>query len=419
VEQTNCAMKNKFLLEMNSRGYLNQCTDLDKLDEICSKKPITGYIGFDCTASSLHVGSLLQIMILKLMQKYGHQPIVLLGGGTTLIGDPSGKDATRKILDQKEIKSNIQNIKKVFNKILDSSDKKTKPVFVDNSEWLTKLNYIQFLRDVGSHFTINKMLTFDSVKLRLQREQSLSYMEFNYMILQAYDFYQLFKNNNCVLQIGGSDQWGNIINGVELIRRKIQKESYGLTSPLITLASGAKMGKTEKGAIWLNEDLLSSYDYWQFWRNTDDRDVERFLNFFTEIEPIEINKIIKKEKNINNLKILLANEATKILHGSAASKKAKQTAKETFETGGVGSELPEIKIKFNEINKGIGLLDFLSVNNIMSSKSEARRAIENKGLKIDNVVVADENKILNLNDFKKNILKISYGKKKHYLIKII
>ena len=419
MEQTNCAMKNKFLLEMNSRGYLNQCTDLDKLDEICSKKPITGYIGFDCTASSLHVGSLLQIMILKLMQKYGHQPIVLLGGGTTLIGDPSGKDATRKILDQKEIKSNIQNIKKVFNKILDSSDKKTKPVFVDNSEWLTKLNYIQFLRDVGSHFTINKMLTFDSVKLRLQREQSLSYMEFNYMILQAYDFYQLFKNNNCILQIGGSDQWGNIINGVELIRRMVQKESYGLTSPLITLASGAKMGKTEKGAIWLNEDLLSSYDYWQFWRNTDDRDVERFLNFFTEIEPIEINKIVKKEKNINNLKILLANEATKILHGSTASKKAEQTAKETFETGGAGSGLPEIKIQFNEINKGISLLNFLSVNNIMSSKSEARRAIENKGLKIDNVVVTDENKILNLSDFKKNILKISYGKKKHYLIKII
>jgi tyrosyl-tRNA synthetase len=412
-------MKNKFLLEMNYRGYLNQCTNLDKLDEICSKKPITGYIGFDCTASSLHVGSLLQIMILKLMQKYGHQPIVLLGGGTTLIGDPSGKDNTRKILDQKEINSNIQNIKKVFNKILDSSDKKTKPVFVDNSEWLTKLNYIQFLRDVGSHFTINKMLTFDSVKLRLQREQSLSYMEFNYMILQAYDFYQLFKNNNCILQIGGSDQWGNIINGVELIRRMVQKESYGLTSPLITLASGAKMGKTEKGAIWLNEDLLSSYDYWQFWRNTDDRDVERFLNFFTEIEPIEINNIIKKEKNINTLKILLANEATKILHGSTASKKAEQTAKETFETGGAGSELPEIKIQFNEINKGISLLDFLSVNNIMSSKSEARRAIENKGLKIDNVVVADENKILNLSDFKKNILKISYGKKKHYLIKII
>ena len=419
MDQTNCAMKNKFLLEMNSRGYLNQCTDLDKLDEICNKKSITGYIGFDCTAGSLHVGSLLQIMILKLMQKYGHQPIVLLGGGTTLIGDPSGKDATRKILDQEEINSNIQNLKKVFNKILYSSNEKTKPVFVDNSEWLTKLNYIQFLRDVGSHFTINKMLTFDSVKLRLEREQSLSYMEFNYMILQAYDFYQLFKNNNCVLQIGGSDQWGNIVNGVDLIRRMIKKESYGLTSPLITLASGAKMGKTEKGAVWLNEDLLSPYDYWQFWRNVDDRDVERFLNFFTEIEPTQINNIIKKERNINNLKILLANEATKILHGADAAKKAEQTAKETFEGGGIGTNLPEIKITSNEINKGVNLLDFLSMNKILSSKSEARRAIENKGLKINNVVVTNENKILNSNDFTKNILKISYGKKKHYIIKII
>ena len=412
-------MKNKFLLELEARGYLNQCTDLDKLDGICNKKSISGYIGFDCTASSLHVGSLLQIMILKLMQKHGHQPIVLLGGGTTLIGDPSGKDSTRKIIDQKKIKSNIQSIKKVFNKILDTSNKNTKPLFVDNAEWLTKLNYIQFLRDIGSHFTINKMLTFDSVKLRLEREQSLSYMEFNYMILQAYDFFQLFKNNNCILQIGGSDQWGNIINGVELIRRMIKKESYGLTSPLITLASGAKMGKTEKGAIWLNEDLLSPYDYWQFWRNTDDRDVKSFLNFFTEIKPADINNMMEKEKNINNLKILLANEATKILHGSAASKKAEQTAKETFEAGGIGSELPEIKITFNEINKGISFLEFLSVNKILSSKSEARRAMENKGLKIDNVVITDENKILNSNDFKKNVLKISYGKKKHYLIKII
>ena len=284
-------------------------------------------IGFDCTASSLHVGSLLQIMILKLMQKYGHQPIVLLGGGTTLIGDPSGKDATRKILDQKEIKKNIESIKKVFNKILDTKNKKTAPIFVNNADWLTKLNYIQFLRDIGTHFTINKMLTFDSVKLRLEREQSLSYMEFNYMILQAYDFYQLFENNNCVLQIGGSDQWGNIINGVDLIRRISQKDAYGLTSPLITLSSGAKMGKTEKGAIWLNEDQLSSYDYWQFWRNTDDRDVKRFLYYFTEIDLSEINKICNKEKNINNLKILLANEATKILHGKTAAKKLKKLQK--------------------------------------------------------------------------------------------
>jgi tyrosyl-tRNA synthetase len=411
-------MKNKFLLEMQSRGYLNQCTDLDKLDEICDKNSISGYIGFDCTASSLHVGSLLQIMILKLMQKYGHQPIILLGGGTTLIGDPSGKDTTRKILEQKEITKNIESIKKVFNKILDTSNEKIKPVFVDNAEWLTKLNYIQFLRDVGSHFTINKMLTFDSVKLRLEREQSLSYMEFNYMILQAYDFYELFKTKNCILQIGGSDQWGNIINGVELIRRKLQRESYGLTSPLITLASGAKMGKTEKGAIWLNEDLLSPYDYWQFWRNTDDRDVKRFLNFFTEIEPNEINDLTMREKNINKLKIILANEATGILHGETASKKAEQTAKETFEGKGVGLDLPEIKIKLSEINKGINLLDFLSDNKIMSSKSEARRAIENKGIKIDNVVV-NENKIIQSADFKENILKISYGKKKHYLVKII
>jgi len=412
-------MKNKFLLELEARGYLNQCTDLDKLDGICNKKSISGYIGFDCTASSLHVGSLLQIMILKLMQKHGHQPIVLLGGGTTLIGDPSGKDSTRKIIDQKKIKSNIQSIKKVFNKILDTSNKNTKPLFVDNAEWLTKLNYIQFLRDIGSHFTINKMLTFDSVKLRLDREQSLSYMEFNYMILQAYDFLKLFKTKNCILQIGGSDQWGNIVSGIDLIRRILKKDSFGLTSPLITLATGAKMGKTEKGAIWLNEDLFSPYEYWQFWRNTDDRDVKRFLNFFTELELKKINVICEKEKNINNLKIILANEATKILHGEAASKKAAQSAKETFEFGGLGSDLPEIKIKSSELNNGISLLDFLSKNKIMSSKSEARRAIANKGLKIDNTVVLDEKKMLQKIDFQEKILKISYGKKKHYLIKII
>ena len=412
-------MKNKFLLEMQSRGYLNQCTDLNRLDDISSKQSITAYIGFDCTASSLHVGSLLQIMILRLMQKNGHRPIVLLGGGTTLIGDPSGKDSTRKILSQKDIQKNIENIKKIFKKILDFSNKKTKPLFVNNYDWLAKLNYIQFLRDVGTHFTINKMLTFDSVKLRLEREQSLSYMEFNYMILQAYDFYQLYKKNNCILQIGGSDQWGNIVNGVELIRRMLQKESYGLTSPLITLSSGAKMGKTEKGAIWLNEDLLSPYDYWQFWRNTNDNDVKSFLKFFTEIEPDKINKIYEKEKNINNLKIILANEATRILHGEVASKKAEQTAKETFEDKGLGLDLPVIKIKSSEIKKGKNFLDLLSDNKILSSKSEARRAIVNRGLKINNIVITDKNKILTSTDFEENILKISHGKKKHYLIKII
>ena len=412
-------MKNAFLLEMQSRGYLNQCTNLDRLDDICNKQKITAYIGFDCTASSLHVGSLLQIMIIKLMQKHGHRPIILLGGGTTLIGDPSGKDSTRKILTQKDIQKNIKSIKKVFSKILNTSNKNTKPIFVDNFNWLQKLNYIDFLRNVGSHFTINKMLTFDSVKLRLEREQSLSYMEFNYMILQAYDFYQLFKNNKCILQIGGSDQWGNIINGVDLIRRKLQKEAYGLTSPLITLASGAKMGKTEKGAIWLNEDQFSPYDYWQFWRNTDDRDVKRFLNFFTEIEPKEVNKIVVKEKNINNLKILLANEATKILHGETASKKAEQTARDTFVGFGLSSDLPQIKVKLKEVEKGINFLDFISNNKILASKSEARRAINNKGFKVNDIIVEDEKKIIQLKDFKNKVLKLSFGKKKHYLVKII
>ena len=316
-----------FLQEMQERGYLNQCTDFKKLDEICNKKSISGYIGFDCTASSLHVGSLLQIMILRLMQKHGHQPIVLLGGGTTLIGDPSGKDATRKILEQEEIKKNIQSIKKVFNKILDTTNKKTAPIFVDNAKWLTKLNYIQFLREIGSHFTINKMLTFDSVKLRLEREQSLSYMEFNYMILQAYDFYELFKNNSCILQIGGSDQWGNIVNGIDLIRRILKKEAFGLTSPLITLASGAKMGKTEKGAIWLNEDQLSPYDYWQFWRNTDDRDVEKFLKFFTEIDPKKVKDIFKKENNIIILKPFLPTKLLEYFMVKRSQKKQNELLK--------------------------------------------------------------------------------------------
>ena len=412
-------MKNKFLLEMQSRGYLNQCTDINKLGDICDEKSILGYIGFDCTASSLHVGSLLQIMILKLMQKHGHKPIILLGGGTTLIGDPSGKDTTRKILEPKIINKNIQSIKKVFNKILDNSNKNTKPIFVNNAEWLTKLNYIQFLRDVGSHFTINKMLTFDSVKLRLEREQSLSYMEFNYMILQAYDFFKLFKTKNCILQIGGSDQWGNIVSGVDLIRRMLHKETFGITSPLITLASGSKMGKTEKGAVWLNENLFTPYDYWQFWRNTDDRDVKRFLNFFTEINTHEINEICENEKNINNLKILLANEATKILHGKLAAQKAEQTAKETFHSGGLGKDLPELKVKSKEIEKGINLFDFLSKNKITSSKSEARRVIANKGIKINDKIVEIDKKNLGKNDFKDKMLKISLGKKKHYVVKII
>ncbi len=410
-------MKSGFLKEMKSRGYLNQCTDLEGLDSICSNKKITAYIGFDSTAESLHVGSLLQIMILRLLQKHGHQPIILLGGGTTLVGDPSGKDSTRKILKQKEIKKNMAGIKKNFDKLM--SKKKNKPIFVNNLDWLSKLRYIDFLRDIGSHFTINKMLTFDSVKIRLDRQQSLSYMEFNYMILQAYDFYQLNLKKNCILQLGGSDQWGNIVNGVELIRRISKKESFGLTSPLITLASGVKMGKTEKGAVWLNEKLFSAYDYWQFWRNTDDRDVKKFLRFFTDLDVKKIDEICQTETDINKLKILLANEATKILHGKQKSEESEKIASETFKLGKLSDRLPEIQIKNDHLKDGVLLLNILVENNISSSKSEARRMIKGRGIKLNNIIVSDEEKKINLVDFqnKKN-LKLSFGKKKHFLIKI-
>ena len=413
-------MKNALLSEMNLRGFLNQCTDLEKLDKVCSEKSISAYIGFDCTASSLHVGSLLQIMVLRLLQKHGHQPIVLLGGGTTLIGDPSGKDSTRQILKQKNIKKNILSIKKIFEKLLNSKNKKTKPIFVDNYSWLGKLKYIDFLRDVGKHFTINKMLTFDSVKLRLERKQSLSYMEFNYMILQAYDFYQLFKKNNCILQMGGSDQWGNIVNGVELIRRILQKEAFGLTTPLITLSSGDKMGKSEKGAVWLDQKLFSAYDYWQFWRNTSDEDVKKFLKYFTEIDINEISKKIENEKDINKLKILLANEATNILHGSKAAKDSEETAKETFIRGGIGKEIPEKKISRKLISKGINIIDLVFQNGLSSSKSDARRILKNKGIKIDDQIINDEKKIIGLEEFsEKNHIKLSIGKKTHLKVTVI
>jgi len=411
-------MKNNFLDEIIARNYFHQCTDKEKLRAKLNSNSIKAYIGFDCTAPSLHVGSLLQIMCLRLLQKYGHQPIVLLGGGTTLIGDPSGKDSTRKILVDQEIKNNIKKIKSVFVKLLKSNNKKTQPVFVDNSEWLKKLNYIEFLRNVGKHFTINKMLSFESVKLRLDREQSLSYMEFNYMILQAYDFYKLNLDYKCDLQIGGSDQWGNIINGVELIRKMEKKESFGLTTPLITLASGAKMGKTEKGAIWLNKEMLSAYDYWQFWRNTSDNDVVNFLKYFTEIDVVKLNKIIADEKNINNLKVLLANETTRLLHGEKASMDAEKTAKETFQGKGIGKDLPEIIIKKSQIQNGINILELLTISKIMSSKSEARRAIANNGIKINDSTLVDEKKIINQKDLlDQNYIKISYGKKKHFIIK--
>ncbi len=413
-------MQETFLTEFKKRGYFSQCTDSSGLSELMSKGKIKAYIGFDCTAPSLHVGSLMQIMCLRLLQKYGHQPIVLLGGGTTLIGDPSGKEETRKILTKKEIDKNIKSIEDVFKIFLKSKNSKTKPIFVNNYSWLSKLNYINFLREIGKHFTINKMLTFESVKLRLEREQSLSYMEFNYMMLQAYDFYELNKRHKCILQIGGSDQWGNIVNGTDLIKRKEKKFSYGLTTPLLTLSSGAKMGKTERGAIWLNKKMLSPYDYWQFWRNTNDEDVINFLKLFTDIDIEKIESLQSRNKDINKLKVLLANEATTMLHGSKAAKDSELTAQKTFGNKSIGKNLPIIKVKRNIIISGINILDLVIQTKLGNSKSEVRRMIKNNGLKINNEVVTDETKTINQNDFDQdNNMKVSHGKKQHVIVKII
>ena len=407
---------NKFLTEFKERGFFYQCTSEDGLSKLLDKEKINAYIGFDCTAESLHVGSLLQIMCLKLLQKHGHRPIVLLGGGTTRIGDPSGKDKTRTILSEEEIEKNINNIEKILKSFLDDKNPKTKPLFVNNYSWLKSLNYISFLRDIGKHFTINKMLSFDSVKTRLEREQSLSYMEFNYMILQAYDFLELNKKENCVLQVGGSDQWGNIVNGVDLIKRHSNKQAYGLTTPLITLASGAKMGKTESGAVWLDKKFLSPYDYWQFWRNIDDRDVLKFLKIFTDLNIDEIENI--KDKNINQLKITLANEATSMLHGENEAKVSEETARKTFSENSFGSELPSILINKDQLDKKINIIDLIILSKLETSKSEIRRLIKGSGIKINNQVTIDEKLIITKNLFKSNIIKLSLGKKRHIKVEL-
>ena len=407
---------NKFLKEFKERGYFYQCTNETELSDLMNNDKISGYIGFDCTAESLHVGSLLQIMCLRLLQKNGHRPIVLLGGGTTRIGDPSGKDKTRKILTEDEIEKNITNIQNTLKQFLDNDNPDTKPIFLNNYTWLKNLNYISFLRDIGKHFTINKMLTFDSVKIRLEREQSLSYMEFNYMILQAYDFLELNKNENCVLQIGGSDQWGNIVNGVDLIKRYSNKQSFGLTTPLITLATGAKMGKTENGAIWLDQKFLTAYDYWQFWRNTDDRDVLKFLKFFTDIETIEIDNF--KDKNINELKVLLANEATTMLHGEKAAKDSEEAAKEAFSGNLLGSNLPSVKINKADIENKINIIDLVILSKLESSKSEIRRLIKGNAIKINDQIISDEKLIIKYDLFNKDYIKLSVGKKRHLKIEI-
>ena len=408
---------NKFLKEFKDRGFFYQCTGEDDLSKLLDKEKINAYIGFDCTAESLHVGSLLQIMCLRLLQKHGHRPIVLLGGGTTRIGDPSGKDKTRTILNEEEIEKNIKNIEKILKNFLDIKDPKTKPIFVNNHSWLKSLNYISFLRDIGKHFTINKMLSFDSVKTRLEREQSLSYMEFNYMILQAYDFLELNKKENCVLQMGGSDQWGNIVNGVDLIKRYSNKQAYGLTTPLITLASGAKMGKTESGAVWLDKKFLSSYDYWQFWRNIDDRDVLKFIKIFTDININEIEKI--KNNNINELKILLANKATKMLHGEQEAKNSEETAKQTFADNSMGDNLPSISVSEKKLEEKITVIDLIILSKLESSRSEIRRLIKGNGIKVNNQIITDEKLIINKGLFKDNLIKLSLGKKRHIKVELI
>ena len=410
-------MENSYLSEFKKREYFNQCTNSEELEQLMNNKKIRAYIGFDCTAPSLHVGSLLQIMCLRMLQKYGHQPIVLLGGGTTRIGDPSGKEETRKILSEKEIEKNIKNIEKVFKIFLRTKNPKTKPIFVNNYKWLGKLNYIKFLREIGKHFTINKMLSFDSVKLRLDREQSLSYMEFNYMILQAYDFYELNKSKNCLMQIGGSDQWGNIINGVDLIKRHSGKQAYGLTTPLITLSSGAKMGKTEQGAVWLDKKLLSSYDYWQYWRNTDDRDVLKFLKMYTDLTLKNVEEI--KNKEINQLKIILANECTKMLHGNKEAKLAEETAKKTFSERSTGAGLPVITLQQSQIDQKLDIINLILHSKLEKSKSEIRRIIKNKGIKINNSTIDDEKLLISNKLFDSNkSLKLSIGKKRHIKVEI-
>ena len=403
--------------ELKYRGFLNQCTDEESLNKKLKSENITFYIGFDCTAKSLHIGSLIQIMIMRLFQKHGHTPIILIGTGTTRIGEPSGKDETRKMLTEDEIKNNANNLKTVFDKYLSFKNEKNKALIVDNADWLDKLGYVDFLRDFGKHFTINKMLTFDSVKIRLEREQSLSFVEFNYMIFQAYDFYELNNRNSCTLQIGGSDQWGNIVNGVELIRRVNGKEVYGLTTPLLTNSNGDKMGKTADGAIWLNDELLSAYDYWQFWRNVDDRDVIRFMKLFTDLSKEQIDDYEQNSsKNINDLKIILANEVTAMLHGIESSRKAEQAAKQIFENKVLSEDMPTLNLSNEDVQNGALLSDLIVQMKYANSKSESRKLIRGKGVKLNGKIVENELQFLNYDQITQFENVISVGKKKHFKV---
>jgi tyrosyl-tRNA synthetase len=411
--------RSTFLAAAEERGFIHQLTDRDALDELLSSGPITAYIGFDCTADSLHVGSLLQIMLLRLWQKTGNKPIVLMGGGTTKVGDPSGKDESRKLLSDAEIDANMAGIRRVFDRFLKFGNGPTDAVMVNNAEWLDGLSYIPFLRDVGRHFSVNRMLGFESVKLRLDREQPLSFLEFNYMVLQAYDFLELARRQNCVVQMGGSDQWGNIVSGVELGRRIDERALYGVTSPLITTASGAKMGKTAQGAVWLNHEKLSAYDYWQFWRNTEDADVARFLKLFTELPMAEIAKIETLEGSaINDAKIALANAATSLAHGEDAAEAAEETARRVFTQGGIGEELPVTETSRALLERGHPAINYFHAAGLASSLSEARRLVRGGGAKVNDKTVSDEKQLLGLSDLnEQGVIKLSAGRKRHALIR--
>lgn len=412
------AYKSEFLKTLQERGYIHQCTDETALDEAASKGPICAYIGFDCTAPSLHAGSLLGIMMLRKLQQTGHKPIVLMGGGTTKVGDPSGKDESRQLLTSEYITANMEGIRAVFSRFLTFGDGPTDAIMVNNADWLDGLNYIDFLRDYGTHFTINRMLSFDSVKMRLEREHPLTFLEFNYMILQAYDFLELNRRHKCTLQMGGSDQWGNIVNGIELGRRVDSAELYGLTTALLTTSSGAKMGKTAAGAVWLNADMLKPYDYWQYWRNSEDADVGRFLRLFTELSLDEIEKLEKLEgAELNEAKKILATRITAMAHGDELANAAEETARQTFEQGAMAQGLPTHGVTGAQLKDGIGILTLLVDANLAASNGEARRAISNNAIAINDTRVTDPRYEVSETDLIEGALKLSFGKKRHVIVK--
>ena len=410
--------KSEFLRELSQRGFIHQVSDNDALDEAALTKVVTGYIGFDATAASLHAGSLVQIMLLRWLQKTGHKPIALMGGGTTRIGDPSFRDDARPILTDEKIDENLAGIKQVFTKFLSFGEGPTDAVMVNNRDWLDGLQYIDFLRDYGRHFSVNRMLSFDSVKIRLEREQNLSFLEFNYMILQAYDFVELNRKYGCTLEMGGSDQWGNIVNGIELGRRVDGSSLYGLTSPLLTTSSGAKMGKTASGAVWLNADMRSPFDYWQFWRNTEDADVGRFLKLFTELPLDEIARLEKLEgAELNEAKKILATEATAMLHGREEADKAAGAAKAAFEEGAMTADLPTVEIDGATLDAGLGVLNAFVTAGLCASTSEVRRQIKGGALKLNDEPVTDDKLVLTRAALIDGVMKLSMGKKRHVLLK--